>query len=853
MWGDINLTNDQGFRDAIRKHARNNFQQLYGADLHHFFRPFTTNADATGYARYRLVVLPVGQAGATAGGLNPFGNYTLQEGVISGTGIGPNIGNEIDPSSVRALGFRGPMQLVGWGYDQFGYPAPNYASGWGGYQGSGAFGTVAPSSGFLGTGYVPTYAGNNVSPSLYRAGPVDLRWNPHFGVWGGAQSVYAAHILSAQYGSVTSGSLTGHYPSTGIKYSVRMFDGVANQMTLTGVQHIGSRPTGYLISPLSSGDFCFIVHTHGTGNMARFGVWAYETPGSEECQTAESLSIYGGAGDGAPWDSSGILYGNWLFEGLAANPIPLEYGGLGVSSIAENQILVGHPSGYLVKKTLMATSGISVFSTSGTIAFGFASGVDFSVSGINTTITELQGLTVPLSIAQGGTGSATKIFVDTQTSQVVSGVKTLLNTLRLRSGTASNPSISWTDDVTNWNAGIHLNTGTMSVHIDVLGSGVARFGSTGVFIDRQLIIQNRSDPATSGAAVQIYGSSAGSGLSLIEGFSETGNLVHALTHNGINYSKSLRNYPDNDLVPVLITQSSTGLNPLEIYDGSTRRFSISESKDSIRFDENVAGATGGYIKIRATSGNRAGFIDLSPSGGYDGGYINTVGGGNIDTQLGFIEFGPTGFRSIVELPVTSGLRRYTFSATSGVIATQQYVANQIGAIQVTPRQIVPFTRAFHGTPPATLYARFDTILGASTPAEVFTVASFDASTDWYMDYMLQMPIDFTGTGVSVNIHYGTSGLTGTGIMGVAFRRLNDSAEDLDTTAHTYDYQYRPFYALPTYGFKSKVSIAVNSGMGLDQVASGEMFVLRMTRAAASGGDNLAGELFMYGFDVTRDV
>jgi hypothetical protein len=47
--------------------------------------------------------------------------------------------------------------------------------------------------------------------------------------------------------------------------------------------------------------------------------------------------------------------------------------------------------------------------------------------GANFDITSLSGLTTPLSIGQGGTGSATKNFVDLTTAQTVAGAKTFSN------------------------------------------------------------------------------------------------------------------------------------------------------------------------------------------------------------------------------------------------------------------------------------------------------------------------------------------------------------------------------------------------------------------------------------------
>ncbi|NJD55350.1 MAG: hypothetical protein FIA94_02980 [Nitrospirae bacterium] len=58
-------------------------------------------------------------------------------------------------------------------------------------------------------------------------------------------------------------------------------------------------------------------------------------------------------------------------------------------------------------------------------------------SGDNADITSLSGLTTPLSLSQGGTGSNTKNFVDLSTNQTVGGNKTLTGTLDVGNITAS--------------------------------------------------------------------------------------------------------------------------------------------------------------------------------------------------------------------------------------------------------------------------------------------------------------------------------------------------------------------------------------------------------------------------------
>jgi hypothetical protein len=853
MWDKTVLTEQLGFEDFIRTAGASGWELVYGANINALFKPFTTLNTADGVPHYRYFVLPSGFAGATASGLNPFGPNTIFEGIVWGSGIGSDLESSIDPNYVRTYGHKGPMHLVGWGFDNFGYPAPNAVSGWEGYGASGVFGSTVPGTGWMGSGFAPANHGRLVPPPFYRAGPIDMRWNQLFGTWGGAQSVYSAHVVSTRIGSVTTTDPTGVYDSTGIRYNVKIFDGIANQMLLTGVYHVGAHPSEYFVNPLGSGDFCLIVHTIDTGGIPRYGIYMYEPPGVEACgeSLSESLfSTYGGPDDGDPVDTSGYLRGDYFFDGLAANPIELQYGGLGFNTITENQILIGNASGNLTKKILQVGSGLAVNVSSGTVSIDLGVDVQFSVSGINTTITELQGLTVPLSLSQGGTGSSVKNFVDLGSSQTVSGFKTFRDTIRSNAGTLSNLGLAFASGSTNFPVGLLLAS-SGAIGFASSGEMIAEIGTLRTAINRTLRVQNTSDPVISGAAIEVYDTLFGSGLALMQGFAATGDMVYKLDHVGISSPKALHTLPQSNIIPVKITQlNSTGLRPMEVYDGSTRRWSISERKDAVYFDEGIPGATGGFIKITAASGFTAGYIDLSASG-IDAGYIRTAGGGSIDTSGGFIQFGPAGSRSTLEVPVTSGDRRYTFSSTTGTLATQQYVLQQIDAMALVTRDVIPFVGAHRGVAPATLYAQFDFILGASTPAETFPVVAFDDTTNEYMDYILQLPPNFSGTGFNLNVHYGTSGTSATGVMGFAVRRLNDNSEDLDTTAHTYDYQYKTFPALSTYGYKSSATVLIASGLGFDQLLAGEMFTLRTCRVASSGLDTLSGDLFMYGFSITQ--
>jgi hypothetical protein len=53
--------------------------------------------------------------------------------------------------------------------------------------------------------------------------------------------------------------------------------------------------------------------------------------------------------------------------------------------------------------------------------------------------------------------------------------------------------------------------------------------------------------------------------------------------------------------------------------------------------------------------------------------------------------------------------------------------------------------ALNSTPPATLYATFDTITETSTPNAIIPVLDFDGSTDEYADWHVVVPSHYAGT------------------------------------------------------------------------------------------------------------
>ena len=148
-------------------------------------------------------------------------------------------------------------------------------------------------------------------------------------------------------------------------------------------------------------------------------------------------------------------------------------------------------------------------------------------------------------------------------------------------------------------------------------------------------------------------------------------------------------------------------------------------------------------------------------------------------------------------------------------------------------------------PPATTFAQLAVVAGTSTPAESIPVFAFHTTTTEYMDYKCWMDPKYKKTGVVLRFRFGCLVATNNVRWGAAFRRIEDS-DDLDTTAHTYDYNdVAADVAVPaTVGKTTEATITFTDGADMDNVAAGELFILRVRRTTATS--NATDDALLYG-------
>ena len=148
----------------------------------------------------------------------------------------------------------------------------------------------------------------------------------------------------------------------------------------------------------------------------------------------------------------------------------------------------------------------------------------------------------------------------------------------------------------------------------------------------------------------------------------------------------------------------------------------------------------------------------------------------------------------------------------------------------------------NATPPASLAGRLDTIAGGSTPAETIPCIAFATGSSEYMDFCnLVMPVNYAGGGITVVLAYSMASATSGGVrLELAFRRINDDAE-VQTAAHSYDYNGVTDTVPSAAGEVSYPVITFTDGADIDSLAVGELFHLRYYRDHDNVGDDAAGD------------
>ena len=151
----------------------------------------------------------------------------------------------------------------------------------------------------------------------------------------------------------------------------------------------------------------------------------------------------------------------------------------------------------------------------------------------------------------------------------------------------------------------------------------------------------------------------------------------------------------------------------------------------------------------------------------------------------------------------------------------------------------PVVQVIRDMPTGTLFAPLLLRAGGSTPIEGVTYWSFDAATIWYLDFLCLLR-GYSGGGLTFTLPWmAASATTGVTRWGIAIRRLQDDAEDVDTS-QTYDYNDADDTTADVSGELSYATITFTDGADMDSWANGEYAIVRVRRNASHANDTMAG-------------
>ena len=135
--------------------------------------------------------------------------------------------------------------------------------------------------------------------------------------------------------------------------------------------------------------------------------------------------------------------------------------------------------------------------------------------------------------------------------------------------------------------------------------------------------------------------------------------------------------------------------------------------------------------------------------------------------------------------------------------------------------------------------------GGSTPAERVTVWAFDASTIEYIDFKCVL-MGYGGGGLTFTLPWSAASATSNATRwGVAVRRIQDDAEDIDTS-QTYDYNDVDDTAASASGELSYPTVTFTDGADMDSWATGELAIVRVRSNASHANDNMTGDAELWG-------
>lgn len=149
--------------------------------------------------------------------------------------------------------------------------------------------------------------------------------------------------------------------------------------------------------------------------------------------------------------------------------------------------------------------------------------------------------------------------------------------------------------------------------------------------------------------------------------------------------------------------------------------------------------------------------------------------------------------------------------------------------------------AEEGRPPTSAGATFDV-------RNNIACWDFDDTTGESVVFTGVLPRNYAGGGITVYLHWAaTTATSGTGGWLVAFERIGDGQQDIDSDGFASGQTVTAATVPATSGHVKITNVAVSDGANMDSIAVGELFRLKVTRDVAN--DTAAGDLELYAVEL----
>jgi len=131
---------------------------------------------------------------------------------------------------------------------------------------------------------------------------------------------------------------------------------------------------------------------------------------------------------------------------------------------------------------------------------------------------------------------------------------------------------------------------------------------------------------------------------------------------------------------------------------------------------------------------------------------------------------------------------------------------------------------------------------------VYPVLDFDDSTNESIYFVGVMPQQYRGNGFDVRLFFSmTSATSGDVDWSVEFERLTAADQDIDSDSYSDATSVLNTSAPTTSGEIAVTTITVTSGSAMDNIVSGDMFAMRLTRGATA--DTASGDAEILGIEL----